>query len=237
MFTAHVFLRECLVILLDLSLNSYRGAHYFLLWKVFHIMKVQRVGMDEAAQALTVSKAMKRAMKDRGISAVEAIDDLTKRLSLANFSIFSDDEVDDRIDEMDEIQCPRTPTAVKRMMNPVSATTDKQRTQPPSSRKCTSSKKSAKVKVETLKGKNPIVVKPSRKRAIEQEGGNQVEPKGRARSDSVTEVVNAKMAAVDTGAVEASKPVVLRGKRRVPEDSKPAAAVQPMAKRPRAGEA
>lgn len=203
-------------------------------------MKVQRVGLDEAAQSLTVSKAMKRAMKDRGISAVEAIDDLTTRLSLANFSIFSEDEVDDQIDEKTEIQRPRTPTALKKMMTPASATTDKQRTQPPSSRKITSSKKSGKVKVETLKGKTPVVVKPSRKRAMsgnEPEGINQGESKGRARSDSVTEVVNAKMAAVDTGAVEASKPVAVRGKRRVPEDSKPAAAVQPIAKRPRVGEA
>ena len=208
------------------------------------MMTHQGVGLEAATQALTVSKALQRLMKERAISAVEAIDDLTARLGFTNLMLLSDDEFDDQVQENYEILRPRTATPVKRLTQatPMSTTSDKQRMIPPSSRKCPLSKKLAKGKTETFKGKTTATPKGSRKRAIsgtEQDvTTSQGESKVRARTDSVAEVVNAKMAAIDTGSSETIKPVApLRGKRRGADDAKPEAAPQTTTKRQRTGEA
>jgi len=210
---------------------------------VFHIMKLQCIGLDGAAQALIVSKALKSAMKERGISAVEAIDDLTAKLSLANLLAFSGEKFDDQVGEINEIQRPTTPTLMNRLtpVAPLSATTEKQRNLSLCPRKGSVAKKPAKPKVDASKGKVAVTTKVSRKRAIsgiEQESNIQSEMKGRARADSVTEVVKAKMAGVETGATEVSKPAaVVRGKRRSTEDSLQTAATHASGKRHRSGEA
>lgn len=208
------------------------------------MMTHQGVGLEAAAQALTVSKALQRLMKERSISAVEAINDLTSRLSFTHLMLLSDDEFDDQIQENNEIFRPQTTTPVKRLTQatPMSVTTEKQRTIPSSSRKCPLSKKIGKGKSESSKGKTTATPKGSRKRAIsgtEQDvTTSQGESKVRARTDSVAEVVNAKMAAVDTGSSETIKPVAaVRGKRRGADDSKPEAAPSNTTKRQRTGEA
>lgn len=40
------------------------------------------LGVDDASHALIVSRAVQRAMKERGLSAVEAIDDLSSKLNI-----------------------------------------------------------------------------------------------------------------------------------------------------------
>ena len=48
------------------------------------MMELQGLGNDEATQALVVSKAVRRIMKEQGYSAVDALGDLIHRLDLTN---------------------------------------------------------------------------------------------------------------------------------------------------------
>lgn len=52
--------------------------------EVFDTMTTFGLGVDDASHALTVSRAVQRAMKERGLSAVEAIDDLSTKLNISN---------------------------------------------------------------------------------------------------------------------------------------------------------
>uniref|UniRef100_A0A7S4QL76 Uncharacterized protein n=1 Tax=Ditylum brightwellii TaxID=49249 RepID=A0A7S4QL76_9STRA len=49
--------------------------------EVFRIMKSMGLGMEEASRVATVSRAVQKARGEQGLSAVDAIDDLTSRLN------------------------------------------------------------------------------------------------------------------------------------------------------------
>jgi len=54
--------------------------------EVFRAMEVCRLGMEEAAKSVTVSRALRRARQEQGLSEVEAIDNLTSQLSLSSLA-------------------------------------------------------------------------------------------------------------------------------------------------------
>ena len=176
------------------------------------MMELQGLGMDEAAKALEVSKAVRRAMKDQGFSAVEAIDDLISKMSLANL-----------LASASPPKPQEEPTTVK--SNPLrrvlSSTTLLQQPMPiaPMSQR----KPSARKIMQKSKSKNV------RKRSISEEQEIKIEKTTRARVDSVTEQVNAKLA---TQPKAERPPVLPKGKRNLDVNTAHAA-VQPPTKRPR----
>lgn len=52
--------------------------------EIFHVMNSLGMGMEDASRTVTVARALRRARSDRGLTSVEAIDDLTKRLSVSS---------------------------------------------------------------------------------------------------------------------------------------------------------
>mmetsp|Transcript_31058 Transcript_31058/g.47052 ORF Transcript_31058/g.47052 Transcript_31058/m.47052 type:complete len:269 (-) Transcript_31058:242-1048(-) len=50
--------------------------------ELFQVMTRKGLGLDDASRALVVSKALQRSMSERGFSEIEAIDDLTSKLSI-----------------------------------------------------------------------------------------------------------------------------------------------------------
>lgn len=171
-------------------------------------MELQGLGMEDAAKALVVSKAVRRAMKDQGFSAIEAIDDLTAKLCLANLLQSASPEKQQQQEHYQEQLSIRQSTPVRRLAQPLVAMSQRK----PSARKMAKSKlaKATGNKVETTKPKNP------RKRAASQE----VETTKRARADSVAEEVNAK--------IQQQQPPEPKGKRDGPTLPQP-----PASKRPR----
>lgn len=151
-------------------------------------MELQGLGMDEACKALVVSKAVRRLMKEQGVSVVEALDDLIQKLSFSNImasasppkikiqSQFTDDKPQD-----DLLITPLRPRQSTTILSQLKARTlTKPILQPP-----TSKYNSSTTKPESHKIKNP------RKRSVSEE--NSANKEGRARADSVTEEVNAKL--------------------------------------------
>jgi len=193
--------------------------------EVFHMMRTQGVGMEDARKALTISKAVLRAMKDNGGLAVQAIDDLTSRLnivSLLNGKVPLENE--GRVDYKMEPQRQR-PQTTDRVPKKFPHVSRKQKPKQP--------KIVLEANHKTLKFSG-ITKTSSRKRSI----SGSDERKSRGRSDSVSEEVNAKIAQSCDGAPaeqsHSTIPVVSRGKRCHPDSPSPAA--QPTLKRPRASE-
>jgi hypothetical protein len=170
------------------------------------MMELQGLGMEDAAKALVVSKAVRRAMKEQGFSAIEAIDDLTAKLCVANLLQSESPEKQ----QQEQQHAIRQSTPVRRAAPSLLAVSQRK----PSARKMVKSKfaKASGNKVETTnKPKNP------RKRAASSE----VETKtSRARADSVAEEVNAK--------IQKQQPEQPKGKR-----DGPPVPQQPPSKRPR----
>mmetsp|Transcript_2050 Transcript_2050/g.5403 ORF Transcript_2050/g.5403 Transcript_2050/m.5403 type:complete len:317 (-) Transcript_2050:362-1312(-) len=52
--------------------------------EVFQVMERCRLGMEEAAKTVTVARALRRSRVEKGLSAVEAIDDLTSKLRISS---------------------------------------------------------------------------------------------------------------------------------------------------------
>lgn len=168
-------------------------------------MQCQSIGSVEAEKALTVSKAVRKIMKERGKSAVDAINDLTSRLSLSNLLL------SDRTPE--KTQPTRKSTPIKRQQPALKTTHTAQRKQP------TSAKKSMKQKLlkpksegKSIKLEPKLNPKVSRKRSLSEEKEAAVAKSGRQRSDSIsTEQVKAKMAQSENSGETSRTPA--RGKR------------------------
>mmetsp|Transcript_22759 Transcript_22759/g.52645 ORF Transcript_22759/g.52645 Transcript_22759/m.52645 type:complete len:208 (-) Transcript_22759:344-967(-) len=206
-------------------------------------MKTQGVGVEEARTALTVSKAVLFAMKENGQSAVQAIDELTSRLSIA--SLLKSERTADAdatsvgmtAETRSESQRPKL-TPSKQKPNPAATPLDRQKIMSaPNSRKILKSK-GPKGKAEPkASSKQPANPKNHRKRSIP--ASDTEHPKSRARrSDSVTDEVNMKIAqGTDSAPSEQNRPTippVARGKRSHHDSQQTQA--QPALKRPRAGE-
>lgn len=173
--------------------------------EIFHMMQCQSIGSVEAEKALTVSKAVRKIMKERGKSAVEAIDDLTSRLSLSNLLL------SDRTPE--KPQPTRKSTPIKRQQPALKMTHTAQR-KPPMSAKKIMKQKLLKPKLEgkSIKLEAKLNAKVSRKRSQSEEKEAAVAKIGRQRSDSIsTEQVKAKMAQSDSSGESSRTPA--RGKR------------------------
>lgn len=52
--------------------------------EVFRAMERCRMGMEEAAKTVTVARALRRTRTEKGLSAVDAIDDLTSKLDISS---------------------------------------------------------------------------------------------------------------------------------------------------------
>lgn len=149
--------------------------------EIFHLMEHQGLGMDEASQALVVSKAVRRAMREEGLSALEAIDDLVQRLSVSNL-LASASASPEKVARHDNKQPQHEEGSITSLPRVHSGTMLAQR--------------------RTRSNVKPIPLKPSkpepqkqknqsqRKRSISEE---KVTKEGRARADSVAEEVNAKL--------------------------------------------
>mmetsp|Transcript_14234 Transcript_14234/g.20866 ORF Transcript_14234/g.20866 Transcript_14234/m.20866 type:complete len:288 (-) Transcript_14234:190-1053(-) len=161
--------------------------------EIFHMMTIHGVGMSVAEQCLVVSKTVRKLMKEDGMSAVEAIDDLTSRLSLTNF--VADDEERKSSHKPEKTVLKNSVGTNRTPSSPSVMAAERARKTPSSARKV------AKQKVEKLKGLDKIDFdgkKPKMgkfKRALPGKDEKEGPPKGRARADSITEVVNAKMEA------------------------------------------
>ena len=142
-------------------------------------MEHQGLGMDEASQALVVSKAVRRAMSEEGLSAVEAIDDLIQKLSVSNLLASVSPEKMPRHDKKHPQHEEAPITSLSRIH---SGTILEQR------------RARSNVKPIPLKPSKPELQKlknqSQRKRSISEE---KVAKEGRARADSVAEEVNAKL--------------------------------------------
>ena len=151
-------------------------------------MELQGLGMDEACKALVVSKAVRRLMKEQGVSVVEALDDLIQRLSFSNLMASASPpkiKMQSQVlydNSQDDLQItPLRPRQTATILSQRKARTHtKPILHPPTSKSNTSN-----TKPESQKIKNP------RKRSVSEE--NSANKEGRARADSVTEEVNAKL--------------------------------------------
>jgi hypothetical protein len=178
--------------------------------QIFHLMELQGLGMDEACKALVVSKAVRRLMKEQGVSVVEALDDLIQRLSFSNLMASSSPPkinvqpqvTEDKSQEDLQITPLRPRLTPSLMSQRMARTLTKPILQLPPNKINTST-----IKPDSQKIKNP------RKRSVSEEHSAK---EGRARADSVTEEVNAKLETRPKGKRDAVT-----------------AASQPAAKRPR----
>ncbi|CAB9500855.1 expressed unknown protein [Seminavis robusta] len=180
--------------------------------EVFDVMSSHGLGMDDAAMALTVSKAVQREIEGREVSMIAAIDDLTSKLSVADLCRVdvptppattataagsADDVVPVRIVPAIErvVTQQKRPQQKPATLFATSNTTASTCTSvPPSGRKNKAHNN------KTIKHKNTTVAN-MRKRSVDDiaETNNKKEetPKiivKRDRSDSLSEVVNAKFA-------------------------------------------
>lgn len=178
------------------------------------MMELQGLGMEDAAKTLIVSKAVRRAMKDQGFSAIEAIDDLTAKLCVANL-------LQSASPEKHQTQTIQQRTPIRRA---ISSQTIVQSSQRKLSARKTVKSKLAKVKVDSKASKIP------RKRPCPGSDDKLEPSKSRTRADSVAEEVNAKIA-TQIQPSDARPPVAPKGKRAGVDVA--AIAQQPASKRPR----
>lgn len=145
------------------------------------------LGVDDASHAFTVSRAVRRAMKERGLSAVEAIDDLSSKLNISNLVTSSPSEelVDDDDQTLVSTSRPSSPAQQQRTAPaPTPATTDRISSQQQHRKR----KASAKTNHKNTKQKKT----PSRKRPAPSSNDEKKFSSSRERADSVTEAVEAK---------------------------------------------
>ena len=140
-------------------------------------MEHQGLGLDEAAQALIVSKAVRRTMTEEGFSAVEAIDDLIQRLSVTNLLASASPE---KVPRPDTRQPQHEDVQITPLRTVQSATML-------SHRRARNNIKPIPLKATKLDQQKQ---KNQRKRSISEE---KVTKEGRARVDSVAEEVHAKL--------------------------------------------
>ena len=214
------------------------------LGQVFHMMKTQSVGLEEAQKALTVSKAVLRLMKQNGLSAVQAIDDLTSRLNVVSLlkghspsngsnSVLIAEEMK-RQQQQQRSSFPTRPAGGA--LSSAAPPPSQQSTKKNNSNTLVPGRKNSKTKLPKL-GKN------SRKRSAsgssigaEESAKKSIKTlQGRARADSVTEEVNAKIAESNTSvAAERPAPRTKRSLESTP--SVVVGATQPVLKRARGAE-
>lgn len=160
--------------------------------EVFQTMNTCGVGIDEAAKAFTISRVLKRGLSEK-LSLQEAIDSLTSKLSLSNL-----------IKAENEYQCPGLPKSnscenvtINHKIRPVATST-----QQPSRTSLLSPivvRKMKSVGNKNGKGKLKNSTNIIRKRTIDEicQTDKRDSPNSfpvRERADSVTTVVNAKIA-------------------------------------------
>jgi hypothetical protein len=181
--------------------------------EVFDTMTFYGLGVDDASQALTVSRAVKRAMNERGLSAAEAIDDLSSKLNVTK--LVSCELVDETIEESPLVTSrPSSPQQLRTAPTPTTSASDRGSIQ--------QRKRKANAKTVHKNGKQKAIK--SRKRPAPSSDDKFSQ---RERSDSVTEAVEAKakkarLSPEDSPSPEAD-PIMVRSKRNVahrePEDS------------------
>ena len=200
------------------------------------MMKTQGVGIEDAEKALTVSKAVLRAMKNNGLSAVQAIDDLTSRLNIVSLlRVKRTPQSEEAMGAQHEAAESKLETQrLRHQSKPTGAiNTDrsqKKLTQVP--RKFAKPKN--KIGAEAKGNKKPPFLKMSRKRSIA--SSDETSRKNRARADSVSEEVNAKIAqSCDTVSSDQSIATIPAGPRgKLAHHDTPVSSSQPPLKRQRA---
>jgi hypothetical protein len=154
--------------------------------QVLDAMSSFGLGVDDASHAFTVSRAVRRAMKERGLSAVEAIDDLSSKLNISNLVTSSpSEELVDDDQTLVSTSRPSSPAQQQRTAPaPTPATADRISTQQQHRKR----KASAKTNHKNTKQKKTL----SRKRPAPSSNDEKKFSSSRERADSVTEAVEAK---------------------------------------------
>ena len=187
--------------------------------QVFDTMTAFGLGIDEATQALTVSRAVQRAMKEHGLSVVEAIDDLSSKLSITKLLASGVEE------HPNEQELPSRPCSPEQQMpaTPTTLSSDHHSNHPRSKGRKANSKPMLKnnVKQKASKGttnsKNQCRKRPSPTNE-ENKQGETLKFSSRARADSVTDEVEAKakkarISPEEALPSEAPPPIIVRSKR------------------------
>lgn len=139
------------------------------------------LGVDDASQALTVSRAVKRAMNERGLSAVEAIEDLSSKLNISNLVTSGEPQKEEHV--VVNTSRPSSPQQQRPAPAPTLSMADRtfttlQRKRKASNKPSTHHKNAKQKKNQSRKRPAPT--------------GNEKFSSSRERADSVTEAVEAK---------------------------------------------
>lgn len=170
------------------------------LFQIFDAMTVHGMGIESAAQALTVSRALQREIAQRNVSVVEAIDDLSNKLSLANLVKKGEEPT-----PSPRVDVAITPLQSEVRIQPLSVAAPlrpKPTTSITASSSATTAKKAKPVNNKNAKQKsktcassnNKNAINSARKRPLDDTKQSSDQPQYRQRSDSLSEVVNAKFA-------------------------------------------
>jgi len=177
-------------------------------------MTTYGLGVDDASQALTVSRAVKRAMTERGLSAAEAIDDLSSKLDLAKLVTCGvHEETPAEEEQAISTSRPSSPQQQRAAPTPPTACSDRVSSQP-RKRKANAKTGHKNGKLKALKGMSSKTV--SRKRPPPSNDDKQFS--SRERADSVTEAVEAKakkarLSPEDSPSPEVDPTIIVRSKR------------------------
>lgn len=169
------------------------------------------LGVNDASHALVVSRAVKRAMKERGLSAIEAIDDLTAKLEFSNLVVASEDEQDKEVQPHKVSSRPSSPQQ------------QQQRTAAPTPTFPMLHQRKRKANNNTVKSMSTTNKNGKQKIKNHFQSRKRPAPQPRERADSVTEAVEAKAkkARLDDHnpvsspdhASASSEPIMVRNKR------------------------
>lgn len=190
--------RESGLIYLLLSLTSCMVLFRFV--KVLQVMRDHGLSIDAATKALTVSKALQREIAERHVSIVEAIDDLTSKLSFANLvrmksqsPIAAPPTASDDISARPRIQpVPMLATQVRSLATSTSTQANSSARKTKTNSKKEACAKKGKVTSGTAGRKRSMEdVNDSKSHSAESTGSKF---QSRERTDSVSEEVNAKLA-------------------------------------------
>ena len=158
-------------------------------------MTAYGLGVDEATQALTVSRAIQQTIEERGLSVVEAIDDLSSRLSITKL-------LASHVQEPNDQELPSRPCSPQQQMSskPTTLANDCH-SNPLRKERKTNSKPLKNVVVKPSKllsskgittSKNQCRKRPSLTNEESKQGESLKFSSSRARADSVTDAVEQK---------------------------------------------
>lgn len=195
--------------------------------EIFQAMQELCLGIEEAARALTVSKALQRVQARRNVSILEAVDELTATLSVTNLIHRGSRSPTSAAVTCDELP-HRTSTEIR--IQPVPSLNAPRPTSAPASIDYFSSAATSNKKTKPVNNKNakPKNTNGSRKRSAEELiESNRIDTskkeapiQTRPRADSLSEVVSAKFGEEEPRSTPLTSPAAVRVKRGLEGEAK-----------------